>query len=60
MILEILPSLSGCDTVECCFGTGKVTVLKTVRSGHSLSLLRQTDASIPAAIKQATTFMTML
>ena len=60
IIPEILPAhaLSGCDTVACCFGIGKGTILKVVRSGHSLSLLGQIDTPMPAVIKQATTFMT--
>ena len=37
--------------VTCCFGIGKVTVLKLVRSGHSVSLLGQTNAPMPAVIK---------
>ena len=59
IIPEILPvrALSGCDTVACCFGIEKVTVLKVVRSGHSLSLLGQTNAPMPAVIKQATSFV---
>ena len=37
----ILPAhaLSGCDTVASYFGIGKATLLKTLRSGHSLKLL---------------------
>lgn len=59
-IPEILAAhaLSGCDTVACCFGIGKNTVLKVVRSGISLSLLGYIDAPLPAVIDQATLFMT--
>ena len=37
----ILPAhaLAGCDTAAFYFGIGKATVLKTLRSGHSLNLL---------------------
>ncbi|KAG0723713.1 hypothetical protein GWK47_042084 [Chionoecetes opilio] len=59
IIPEILAAhaLSGCDTVACCFGIGKSTVLKVVRSGL-LSLLGQSDAPLPSVIQQATKFMT--
>jgi hypothetical protein len=59
IIPEILPAhaLSGCDTVACCFGIGKGTILKVVRSGLSLSLLCQLDAPMATVIKQATAFM---
>lgn len=41
IVERILPAhaLSGCDTVASYFGIGKDTVLKTLRSGHSLNLL---------------------
>jgi len=60
IIPEILAAhaLSGCDTVACCFGIGKNTVLKVVRSGISLSLLGHIDAPLPAVIEQTTLFMT--
>ena len=50
---------SGCDTVACCFGIGKNSVLKVVRSGISLSLLGRIDTPLPAVIEQATLFMTV-
>jgi len=56
---NIIPEiLAGCDTVACCFGIGKNTVLKVVRSGISSSLLCHIDAPLPAVIEQATLFMT--
>ena len=53
IIPEILAAhtLSDCDTVTCCFGIGKNTVLKVVRSGISLSLLGHIDAPLPAVIE---------
>jgi len=59
IIPEILAAhaLSRCDTVACCFGIGKNTVLKVLRSGLHLSLLGKIDASLPMVIQQATTFM---
>ncbi len=59
IIPELLPAhaLSGCDTVACCYGIGKGTVLKTVQSGYSLSLLGQPEAPIAEVIEQATKFM---
>ena len=52
IIPEILAAhaLSGCDTVACCFGIGKNTVLNVVRSGISLSLLGHIDAPLPGNI----------
>ena len=49
MPTEILPvhALTGCDTVACCYGIGKGTALKVLRTGsHSLSLLGVMDAPI--------------
>ena len=59
IIPELLPAhaLSGCDTVACCFGIGKGTVLKVIRAGYSLSLLGVMDVPFQSVIKQATTFM---
>ena len=40
-------ALSGCDTVACYFGIGKVKALKTLRAGFSLSCLSDIHASFP-------------
>ena len=55
----ILPvnALSGCDTVASYFGIGKATVLKTLRSGHSLNLLGARGHSMEYVIQQATSFI---
>jgi hypothetical protein len=55
----ILPAhaLSGCDTVASYFGIGKATVLKTLRSGHSLKLLGAPGHSMESVIQQATSFI---
>ena len=55
----ILPAhaLSGCDTVATYFGNGKATVLKTLRSGHSLNLLGAPGHSMECVIQQATSFI---
>ena len=55
----ILPvhALSGCDTVASYFGIGKATVLKTLRSGHSLNLLGTPGHSMEYVIQQATSFI---
>ncbi len=60
IIPELLPAhaLSGCDTVACCFNIGKCTILKTLKSGYSLSLLGMKDANMPHVMKQATACMT--
>ena len=51
-------TLSGCDTVACCFGIGKGTILKTVQSGYELSSHGQIDALFIEIMNQATAFMT--
>jgi len=45
IIPELLAAhaLSGCETVASCFGIGKGTVLKKLRSGLSLSYIGNTD-----------------
>ena len=55
----ILPvhALSGSDTVASYFGIGKATVLKTLRSGHSLNLLGAPGHSMEYVIQQATSFI---
>ncbi|KAG1677170.1 hypothetical protein GQR58_013974 [Nymphon striatum] len=55
----ILPAhtLSGCDTVASYFKIGKATVLKTLRSGHSLNLLGAPGHSMESVIQQATSFI---
>ena len=55
----ILPAhaLSGCDTVASYFGIGEATVLKTLRSGHSLKLLDAPGHSMESVIQQATSFI---
>ena len=50
-------ALSGCDTVACYFGIGKVKALKTLRAGFSLSCLGDIHASFPDVTKQATLFV---
>ena len=47
-------ALSGCDSVACYFGIGKVKALKTLRAGFSLSCIGDTHASFPNVTKQAT------
>jgi hypothetical protein len=56
IVEEILPAhaLSGCDTVACCFGIGKGTVLKILRSGYSLRLLGNIDSQQSEIVRQAT------
>ena len=58
---EILPvhALSGCDTVAGCFGIGKGTAVKALRSNCLLSLLGLLDSPIEAVISQATVFMSV-
>ena len=55
----ILPvhSRSSCDTVASYFGIGKATVLKTLRSGHSLNLLGAPGHSMEYVAQQATSFI---
>ena len=50
-------ALSGCDTVACCFGIGKGTALKVLRSGHTLQLLGHLDVPLQEIVKEATSFM---
>ena len=50
-------ALSGCDTVASYFGIGKATVLKTLRSGHSLNLLGAPGHSMEYVTQQATSFI---
>ena len=59
IVEEILPAyaLSGCDTVASYFGTGKATVIKTLRSEHSLNLLGAPGHSMESVIQQATSFI---
>ena len=54
---QIAHDLSGCDTVACYFGIGKVKALKTLRAGFSLSCLSDIHASFPDVTKQATEFV---
>ena len=59
IVERILPAhaLSGCDTVASYFGIGKATVLKTLRSGHSLNLLGAPGHSMESVIQQATSII---
>ena len=59
IVKHILPAhaISGCDTVACCFGIGKVSVVKTLRAGYKLNAVGIVDASFNDVIDQATTFM---
>lgn len=59
IIEGILPAhaLSGCDTVASYFGIGKATVLKMLRSGHSLDLLGAPGHTMESVIQQATCFI---
>jgi hypothetical protein len=50
-------ALSGCDTVATCFGIGKGTVLKTLRSGMKLPLFGDLDVSLQYVMTEATDFM---
>ena len=47
-------ALSGCDTVACYYGIGKVKAIKTLRTGFSLSCLGYIHVSLPDVTKQAT------
>ena len=59
IVKGILPAhaLSGCDPVASHFGIGNATVLKTLRSGHSLNLLGAPGHSMEYVIEQATSFI---
>ena len=59
IVENILPAhaLSGCDTVACCYGIGKGTIVKTLRSGHTLSHLGLLESPLESVISQATIFM---
>jgi hypothetical protein len=61
IIEEILPAhaLSGCDTVAGCFGIGKGTAIKALRSGCSLSHLGSLDSPMETVISQATVFVSV-
>lgn len=61
IVEEILPAhaLSGCDTVAGCFGIGKGTAVRALRSGCSLSLLGFPTSPLDAVISQATAFMSV-
>ena len=50
-------ALSGRDIVASYFGIGKATVLKTLRSGHSLNLLGAPGHSVEYVIQQTTSFI---
>lgn len=50
-------ALTGCDTVSACFGIGKGTMLKVLKSGHPLNVLGNVDAAWPDVMEQATQFM---
>ena len=50
-------SLSGYDTVAPYHGMGKMTVVKRLKDGKKLSLLRQLDSDIDDVIKEATLFV---
>ena len=50
-------ALTGCDTVEHCFGIGKATAIKILRSGHSLQSLGEVHVSMEDIMTRATEFM---
>ena len=50
-------ALTGCDTVACYFGIGKVKALKILRSGYSLSCVGDSNASLTDVTTQATRFV---
>ena len=50
-------SLSGCDTVVYCFGIGKGTTVKILRSGFHFHAVGNTDTELPAVIQEATTIV---
>ena len=61
IIDNVLPAhvLSGCDTVSCLWGIGKVTVLKVLKSGQkSLSKLGNTEEHDDEINNQCTSFIT--
>ena len=59
IIPDILPAhaLTGCDTVASYHGIGKSTVLKMIKSGLSLSLLGDTNASMCDILEQSSLFI---
>ena len=60
IITELLQTheLTGCDTVASCFGIGKVTGLKVLKTGiYRLNLLGDTESSISDVEEQAVQFM---
>ena len=50
-------ALSGCDMVACYHGIGKGTILKTLRSVYHFHSVGDTNAELPVAIQEATTFV---
>ena len=60
---EIIPNLiaahaiSGCDTVACYYGIGKGKVLKTLKSGQTLSKLGDPEEDMSDVVPEATAFM---
>jgi hypothetical protein len=50
-------ALTGCDTVSYMFGIGKLTALKVLKSGMTLSLLGCQQANIADAVSEATRFV---
>ena len=50
-------ALTGCDTVAQCFGIGKATAMKILKSGHSLQSLGEVHVSMEDIMTRATEFM---
>ena len=50
-------ALTGCDSVSCLYGIGKVTVIKTMQSGLSLSSLGDPNIAMPDVVAEATRFI---
>ena len=50
-------ALTGCDTVAQCFGIGKATAMKIMKSGHSLQRLGEVHVSMEDIMTRATEFM---
>jgi len=60
IIIPELPgthALTGCDTVAQCFGIGKTSAMKILKSGHSLQSLGEFQISMEDIMTRATEFM---
>jgi hypothetical protein len=50
-------AISGCDTCACCYGVGKVRMLKVLQEGFSLSLFGDIHALLPDITLKASKFV---